>query len=248
MDPYEALGRIASHRPRRPASNPVAHFQAHRNGLATAPIVAPRPRALPCSRVTVVLGIDPSLTSTGLARITITPQPAQQFDDVEVRTVCVGEAGHRKDLPRDRRARVQRARRQILRAAVGADLVVIETPFYNRQSTQAAIMDRSWLWGTVVDGLHAAGTPVVHVAAKQRAKFATDNGNSGKTAVAEAIHRVWADHLDDRLRNDDEYDALALATPGVVKACGRHRLPIRILEHHLHVIAGLDWHEWENQP
>ncbi|UVT31867.1 RuvC-like resolvase [Gordonia phage Kewpiedoll] len=204
--------------------------------------------------MTVILGIDPSLTSTGLARITITPTAvsttAPGVDDVAIQTTCVGEPGSKGATVEQRRARIQRARRSILRAAQGVDLAVIETPFYDRKTTQGALMDRSWLWGSVVDGLHAAGIPVVNVAVKQRAKFATDNGNSGKAAVAEAIGRLWSQVLVEngrhrQLRNDDEYDALVCATIGAVKTHPRSRLPIRVLEHHLHVVAGLDWQAWD---
>ncbi|AXQ62974.1 RuvC-like resolvase [Gordonia phage Ashertheman] len=203
--------------------------------------------------MTVVLGIDPSLTSTGLARITVTPPTVADHrgaDDVTITTACVGEAGPKGATVEQRRARIQRARRSILRAATGADLAVIEVPFYNRQTTQAGLMDRSWLWGSVVDGLHMLGIPVVHVAAKQRAKFATDNGNSDKAQVAEAIGRLWSQVLVEngrhrQLRNDDEYDALVCATIGIVKAHPRVRLPIRVLEHHLQIVAGLDWQSWD---
>lgn len=193
--------------------------------------------------MTRVLGVDPSLTSTGLARITVESPTADREAVVDVVTTCLTSTGHKTDLPRQRRQRVQGLRRGILRAAMGCDLVVMETPFYNRQSTQGAIMDRSWLWGTVVDGLDALGIPCVHMANKQRTKFATDNGNDGKEKVAVAMDRLWHAHLADKLRNDDEYDALSLATAGVIKLHGRRRLPIRVLEHHLQVIAGLDWTE-----
>lgn len=199
--------------------------------------------------MTVILGIDPSLTSTGLARITITPPTdvaeAGGHDDIAIVTAHVGEPGKRGATVEQRRARIQRSRRQILRAAKGADLAVVEVPFYNRQTTQAGLMDRSWLWGSVVDGLHAMNVPVVSVAARTRAKFATDNGNSDKAAVAAAIARLWGDTLDGRLRNDDEYDALVCATIGAVKTHPRARLPIRVLEHHLHIVAGLDWQQWD---
>ncbi|AYR03534.1 RuvC-like Holliday junction resolvase [Gordonia phage Stultus] len=204
--------------------------------------------------MTVILGVDPSLTSTGLCRITITPPTVVTLsggvDDVAIQTTCVGEPGSKGMTVEQRRARIQRARRAILRAAQGADLVVIEVPFYNRKTTQVGLMDRSWLFGTVVDALHAAGIPVVFVSAASRAKFATDNGNSDKAAVAEAIGRLWSAVLVEngrhrQLRNDDEYDALVCATIGAVKTHPRSRLPIRVLEHHLHVVAGLDWQAWD---
>ncbi|QKY78513.1 RuvC-like resolvase [Gordonia Phage Zitch] len=200
-----------------------------------------------------ILGVDPSLTATGLAKLTIDnttvlgdglSDPAfQQL--VQVQTVTVHSSGGTKDTPRQRRLRVQGIRRQILRAAQGVDLVVIETPYHNREQHQAALMDRSWLWGSTLDGLAAADTPVAHAAVQKVKHIATGKGSGAgtdKTAVAAGMVRMWGDRINPH--GDNEFDALALATIGGIKMA-RHRLPIRVLDRHLELVAGIDWTELE---
>ena len=194
-----------------------------------------------------ILGCDPSLAATGLCRITIdNTTPLGDADHAKlckVQTVTVHSAGTTKDLPPVRRRRVQAIRRQILKAATGADLVLIETPFYNRQSQQAAIIDRSWLWGTLLDGFDAMGIPVAHVAVAKVKGFATGKGagaGTDKTGVAAGMVKLWGEHVDPK--GDNEYDALVLASIGAVKLA-RHRLPIRVLERHLELVAGINWDE-----
>lgn len=199
-----------------------------------------------------ILGVDPSLAATGLCRITIDtttpPHEAGQLADlVQLQTVTVNSAGHKTDLPHERRIRVQAMRRQILRAALGADLVLIETPFYNRMSTQGALVDRSWLWGSLLDGLHVEATPVAHVPIAKVKKIATGKGGgegTDKTGVAAGLTKLWGDLVTPR--GDNEFDALALATIGAIKLA-RTRLPIRVLERHMEVVAGIDWHELGEQ-
>ena len=202
-----------------------------------------------------ILGVDPSLAATGLARLTIDnttvlgdglSDPAFQ-NLVQVHTVTVHSAGSKQDTPGERRVRVQGVRRQILAAARGCDLVLIETPFHNRESHQAALMDRAWLWGSTLDGLAAAGIPVAHVAVQKVKHFATGKGGGAgtdKTAVAAGMVRMWGDRINPR--GDNEYDALVLATIGGVKVA-RHRMPIRVLDRHMELVAGIDWTEWEQR-
>ena len=198
-----------------------------------------------------VLGVDPSLAATGLCRITIdnttplgdTLSDADHAALCKVQTVTVHSAGTTKDLPPVRRRRVQAIRRQVLKAGTDADLVLIETPFYNRQSQQAAIIDRSWLWGTLLDGFDAMGIPVAHVAVAKVKGFATGKGagaGTDKTGVAAGMVKLWGEHVDPK--GDNEYDALVLASIGAVKLA-RHRLPIRVLERHLELVAGINWDE-----
>lgn len=202
-----------------------------------------------------ILGVDPSLAATGLCRIVIdnTTPLGDDLTDTEfqnlttVSTVTVHSHGTTKDLPPVRRRRVQAIRRQILKAGHGADLVLIETPFYNRQSTQGAIMDRSWLWGSLLDGFAAAGTPVAHVAVQKVKGFATGKGSgtgTDKTGVAAGMVKLWGDHVDPK--GDNEYDALVLASIGAVKMA-RHRLPIRVQDRHMDLVAGINWDELDEK-
>ena len=194
-----------------------------------------------------ILGVDPSLAATGLCRITIdNTTPLSDADHAalcKVQTVTVHSHGTTKDLPPVRRRRVQGIRRQVLKAGTDADLVLIETPFYNRQSQQAAIIDRSWLWGTLLDGFAAMDIPVAHVAIAKVKGFATGKGSGAgtdKTGVAAGMVKLWGDHVDPK--GDNEFDALTLASIGAVKLA-RHRLPIRVQDRHMELVAGIDWAE-----
>ena len=208
-----------------------------------------------------ILGVDPSLTSTGLARLTIdntTPLGDGLSDDAHarlcsVRTTTVHSSPNLKDpvtkqpRPNQMRLRVQRlvaVRRQVLKAAQGADLVLVEELFASNNSTQASLMDRSHLAGSICEYLYAAGVPCVVVHNRKVKKFATDNGNADKTAVAVGMSKLWGNLVTPH--GDDEFDALALATMGGVKIA-RHRLPIRVLEHHLHVVSGIDWTDYDDR-
>ncbi|AMS03056.1 RuvC-like resolvase [Gordonia phage Leonard] len=208
-----------------------------------------------------ILGVDPSLTASGLAKLTIDNTTVlgdglsdeQHAQLCQVQTTTVHSTPNLKDpitkapLPNQMRLRVQRlvaVRRQILRAAQGCDIVLVEELFASNNSTQASLMDRSHLAGSLCEHLYAAGIPCIVVHNKRVKKFATDNGNADKTAVAVGMSKLWGDRVTPH--GDDEFDALALATMGGIRLA-RHRLPIRVLEHHLHVVAGIDWTDYEDK-
>lgn len=190
-----------------------------------------------------ILGIDLSLTCTGLCKMTVT-QPdtptvvsTNMGTSVTHQVARVTSIGHKDDTERQRQQRVSHIRRRVIAAAESADLVVIEGLFYNRQTTQGALIDRSWLWGSTLDQLTARRIPWVIVHPRKRAKFATDNGNASKTQVATAMTRMWPDT---EAHDDNEFDALTMATMGLVSKL-RRATPVRLQEHHYQVVAGITW-------
>lgn len=204
-----------------------------------------------------IVGIDPSLAATGICRITIdTETPLgdglsdadhRKLTTVETTTVhsprqIMDLPTATRNLPINRMRRVQQTRRAILdEVPTDATMALIETPFYNREQQQGAIMDRSWLWGTLVECLALAGIPVVHVSLQKVKHIATGKGSGAgtdKTGVAAGMVKLWGDLID--CRGDGEYDALSAATIGAIKA-RRQRLPIRVIERHLELVAGIDW-------
>lgn len=156
-----------------------------------------------------VLGIDASMTSTGLAvvgsdyavtgKVESAPPKRARGDKTPA---TIGE----------RRGRIRRVADQILEwAAPGlVELAVIEGPSYS--SAGAGTWDRAWLWGQIVDRLIGADIPVVLVPPGVRAKWATGNGAVGKSPVAVHMSRMWPD-VEPSI-SDDEWDALALASFG----------------------------------
>lgn len=150
-----------------------------------------------------VLGLDLSLTGTGIARLgaegvelTMTVRPGKR-------------AGHE---------RIDFIMCMIYEAQRGAmlDLVVVEGPSYGNQGNgerQKGHHERAGLWWLVTQGLWAAGRPYAVVTPAQRAKYATGDGRSKKAAVLAAARARYG-HLA-VLANDNEADALILAHMGV---------------------------------
>lgn len=149
-----------------------------------------------------VVGIDLSLSATGLAAID---------DTVGIVTV---ETTVLKSKPDDGTLKGRHRRLEAIAAGVmgftaHAHLVVIEGPSYS--SGGRGTWDRAGLWWWVVSVLNLTQTALIEVPPKTRAKWATNSGNAGKNAVAVAMGRMWPEV---RLTDDNDSDALALATIG----------------------------------
>jgi Holliday junction resolvasome RuvABC endonuclease subunit len=147
-----------------------------------------------------VLGLDLSLTGTGICRL--------GGNGVEtLRTVRTGKlTGH---------ARIGWILDAIDAAQRGQhlDLVVVEGPSYGSQGGQRGHHERAGLWWLVTHGLHARGRSYAVVAPKARAKYVTGDGNAGKPAVLAAARARYG-HLV-IIGDDNQADALALAHMGV---------------------------------
>lgn len=154
-----------------------------------------------------VLGVDQSMTSTGLAlvleggvrtRLVVTGPPA-----------APGLAGVR--------SRVRYIVGRTLQFLGDADLApgrmvltVIEAPLITRRHQSGQILERAWLFGMLVDQLAMRG-PVAQVRSSTRAKYATGNGKAEKPEVLAAMR---AEHPAVPIADDNVADALALAALG----------------------------------
>ncbi len=166
--------------------------------------------------MTVVIGVDPSLTCTGVAMLA--------WDAAEPRfahwqTWRARSQALPKDFPEAEIVPATRRRlRIVLRESLAlipgrVDLTVIEGP--SRKSKQSGMSDeRAALRWWLIDQLLARG-PVVVLTPKTRALLGCDNGNAEKRVVREAVRAAYPDvHIPD----DNVADAVALA------AAGAHRL------------------------
>jgi crossover junction endodeoxyribonuclease RuvC len=143
-----------------------------------------------------VVGLDLSLTSTGVATIL---DPGR-IEVEQLRTTAVGYA--RFDYLVER----------IGKAVRGATLVVIEGPAYGVPAAQAGkAHERAGLWHYVAFDLWFHGTPVAVVSPSGRAKYATGTARSNKVAVLSEMRRRFPTLL---IPGDDAADALALAAMG----------------------------------
>ena len=152
----------------------------------------------------IVAGIDPSLTSTGVAVV-------DTQDRLTIATHTVASKGRRDASWRERWERGVD-----LAADIGAlvphdsELVVVEAPTLS-QGRQGGHLDRHGLWWALYGNLTRAGHDVLVVAASSRAKYATGRGNAGKDEVLLAVSRRYP-HAP--IVNNDQADAVALAAMG----------------------------------
>lgn len=145
-----------------------------------------------------VVGLDLSLTSTGLAVII--------NDAAAVARHTSPTAG---PTPTARHRRLMRITDEIHDWATGSDLVVLEGPSYG--STTPHAHDRSGLWWLVVHRILDAGLPLAVVPPATRARYATGKGSASKDAVLVAVVRRYPEV---NVTGNDEADALVLAAMG----------------------------------
>ena len=152
-----------------------------------------------------IIGLDLSLTSTGLA----------EWHDGARRTYRHGRAGKLTDTLAQRANRLDDSRRETLDWVYDngneyADLVLVESHTFAAKG--GSQHDRSGLWWLVVEALIANGTPVVEASPSSIKLFATGKGNAGKDEVLAAVVRR---HPGVEFKTNDEADALTLVDMGV---------------------------------
>jgi crossover junction endodeoxyribonuclease RuvC len=148
-----------------------------------------------------VVGIDLSLTSTGVA----------VADGSDVRVHRITSRGSKSATIAETWRRIDGITEQVL--CVFDDrppsLVVIESPSYG--SHTGSQHERGGLWWTVVGQIVAWRCPIATVSPQCRAKYATGRGNAGKDEVLAAVVRRYAT-VD--VTGNDVADAVVLAAMG----------------------------------
>jgi len=158
--------------------------------------------------VTTVIGLDLSLTNTGIARITWNGD--SPINDVVADIQRVQSTGKLTDTWPTRAERLQRLTHTIATQVHAARLVVIEGPAFNAKSLSSH--DRSWLWGKVYDAAALNAEQVLVVPPASVKKWATNNGSADKDDMVLTAARMWP--MLDGIKNDTA-DALALAGIGM---------------------------------
>jgi crossover junction endodeoxyribonuclease RuvC len=176
------------------------------------------------TNTTRVVGVDLSLTGTGLARVNM-------MGEFEARTVK--SVGRRADVLADRHHRLITIVEQVSAFAEYADLVVIEGP--SVMSKGGSNWDRAGLWWLTVKELYYNCVDVAIAPPTVVKKWATGKGNADKTAVAVAMSKLWPTATCD---NDNEWDALAMATMGGQRL-GMTVMPSRA--HHAAALVSVAW-------
>lgn len=148
----------------------------------------------------IAVGIDPSLTCTGVA--------VHELDGDLWTTRRVVTKAQGTTLAA-RRGRLREAISGVLRwIPARVDVAVIEVPNHRQQF--GAQNERVALYWWLVDQLLARG-PVVEVAPAQRAKLATGRGNADKKTVLAAVRAAYPNAV---IPDDNVADAVALAAAG----------------------------------
>lgn len=141
----------------------------------------------PQSAGLTVVGLDLSLTGTGLAVI-------------DLATGGLTTAVHKSPTPRDDflGSHVQRHRDLVdgivaQTLACNPALVVVEGLQFSVRGKDSSLTRRGFLWWAVAEGLVRGGAPVIEVAPPQIKQFATQKGNASKSEVVAAYAAAWPD-------------------------------------------------------
>lgn len=151
--------------------------------------------------MTVIIGLDLSLTSTGLARI--------NDGEVTLRRVQSKPPPAARVTLASRSLRLRKIAGEVFDYCTGADLVVVEGPSY--ASDSGAAHDRAGLWWLILARLTGQGYNVVEVPPTLVKQYATGKGNAPKDAVLAAVVRRYP-HVN--VDQNDVADALVLAAMG----------------------------------
>ena len=140
-----------------------------------------------------ILGLDLSLTSTGVAsnagwvsRITTKPDTGGGY-----------------------LGRLRHIRAEVMDHVRGADLVVVEGLSLGNHSAHS--LTRAGMWHLVVEAVDAAGIPWAEVSPAQVKQYATGKGNASKDLVLASVIRRFPDV---EVTGNDEADSLVLAAMG----------------------------------
>lgn len=169
-------------------------------------------------RFDTYVGLDPSLTSTGLALSFLSPAPEVGHRIPEVHRIQTSPRdfetgrdakGARTSTWRDRYMRLENiADRVALRVPEGS-LVLMEAPSYGSTSTSAH--DRAGLWWLLYEALAVTqGCRVVPVSPSQRMMYATGTGRADKDAVLAAVVKRYTP-LEFDVTGNDVADAVVFA-------------------------------------
>jgi crossover junction endodeoxyribonuclease RuvC len=168
----------------------------------------------------IIVGLDLSLTSTGVARVELAGSAEPTYRLARVRSDPNREYGVTTLLARA--TRIERLREQIMNAATGGPthddiaLAVVEAPTYGT-GAEAGTWERAWLWGVIVSALHDDGIPTMLVNAHTIRKYIIGSAaTSGARKVTKdmVLAGVIRGYVHANVDGNDVADALAAAAIG----------------------------------
>lgn len=175
----------------------------------------------------LILGVDPSLTSTGVALLcTETEDERDMWSVTTVRSKAVPATV--EDQSRATMVRMQRIgwdladwAHMMLKPDDAPDLVVLEAPAFSKNNGMAH--ERAGLWWRLYGELSDYRVRILVVKPNLRAKYATGRGTAGKDEVMLAASRRYPDAA---ISNNNESDAVVLAAMGArLHGCAVDTMP-----------------------
>jgi crossover junction endodeoxyribonuclease RuvC len=152
----------------------------------------------------VVVGVDPSLTGTGLA------SSNGWCDVIGYKRARAKDPGITQ-LPHAERLAAMRALLTQVTEAIGTpSLAVMELPAVSRSGGGAH--ERGWFWWQLYSHIHNRQIPIGLLTPNARALYATGKGNAPKNLVVDSIARRFPDWATEG--NDNAADAVALMAAG----------------------------------
>jgi Holliday junction resolvasome RuvABC endonuclease subunit len=165
----------------------------------TAPEPAPAQTTGP-----IVIGLDPSLTGTGIAS-------SNGWCDVIGYKRPNSKAPGITQLPHHERLAAMRTLLTDVTTAIGNPaLVVMELPAPSRSGGGAH--ERGWFWWQLYNHLDTHETLIGLLTPNQRALYATGKGQATKNAVVDSVARRWPDWPTNG--DDNAADAVVLMAAG----------------------------------
>lgn len=187
--------------------------------------------------MSVVIGVDPSLTCTGVAMLSWhegTDFPGPSWQTWRARSAALGADVDPSEVLTLTRRRIRIVLREAL-ALVPArvDMSVVEGPSLGSRTALSKADERAALRWFLIDQLMARG-PVVVVQPKTRALLGSGDGNADKPKVREAVREAFPDvHVPD----DNVADAVALAAAGAY----RIGFPVEYTPHQIKAHGRVPW-------
>lgn len=173
----------------------------------TDPTPAPTASAVlnPAAAGRTVVGLDLSLTGAGIASLDLV-------------TGALSTAVHRSPAPKVDTLGAHVARHRALvdglvQQAIACDpaLAVVEGLRFSVSAQDSSLSRRGFLWWAVVEGLVAAGAPVLEVTPSQIKMLATGNGGASKDMMVAEYALRWPDATRDKNVQDRADAAFAAA-------------------------------------
>lgn len=160
-----------------------------------------------------VVGLDLSLTATGIAAI-------------DVSSGELSTAVHTSPAPADNRIDCHVLRHRslvdgIVAQVVAADpvLVVVEGLSFSISAKDSSLTRRGFLWWAVAEQLCAAGVPLLEAAPTQIKKIGTAKGNASKAEMVAAYVSAWPSATVDRHVHDRADAAFSAALGAAWLGC-----------------------------